>query len=392
MVDVNVGVVLPAAGSGERMSSGASLPKQYIKILKKPLFLYAVEAFLALDYVKKIVLVADNVGRMSTCLLDAGLGEDDRILVTGGDTTRHRSIRKGLQELQKFRDEFDLKVAIVHDAVRPFVPKALVDELVAESAGAGAAGPVRPLVSTVVRPDADSFLEGSLKRQLYANSETPQAFSLDILSSAYSQISEEELDEGTECLQLVQNYCGVRAKLIPTEQNLAKVTYHQDVFAVEAVLREKTTDVCVISEKETDVLRLLVDSLAGRVSSLKTILGSPSEKAKENGKTYNTVVLLHHKEIQPDLHLLDFANLIDLDRRGLIVHIIDHASVDGLQSMSVYNLHRNSRKMAHHYEKLHKGVVVIHCVSSNEVQKIISIVSALTLEDPHTFSGQTLFL
>lgn len=63
-----------------------------------------------------------------------------------------------------------------------------------------------------------------------------------------------------------------------------------------------------------------------------------------------------------------------------------------MQSMSVYNLHRNSRKMAHHYEKLHKGVVVIHCVSSNEAQKVTNIVISLLQSDPQTFSGQTLFL
>ena len=72
--------------------------------------------------------------------------------------------------------------------------------------------------------------------------------------------------------------------------------------------------------------------------------------------------------------------------------MIDHASVDELQSMSVYNLHRNSYKMAHNYEKLNKGVIVIHCVSSNELQKLVDIVVSLMQLDPFIFSGQTLFL
>uniref|UniRef100_A0A0A9Y6P3 2-C-methyl-D-erythritol 4-phosphate cytidylyltransferase-like protein n=1 Tax=Lygus hesperus TaxID=30085 RepID=A0A0A9Y6P3_LYGHE len=391
-MDFNVGVVLPSAGSGLRMNSADSVPKQYIKILKKPLFLYAVEAFSSLDYVKKIVLVADNVEKMTGCLLEFGLAENNRILVTRGCTTRHRSIKKGLQELEKFRDEFDLKVVVVHDAVRPFVPKTLMDELVRESLSSGAAGPTKSLVSTVVKPSPQGSLEDSLQRTLYANSETPQSFRFDILMSAYSKISEEDLDFGTECLQLVMKYCGVNAKLIPTEHDLSKVTYNRDVYTVESVLKEKMSDVCIISERETEVLKLLADTLIGRVASLKTLVGSLSENSKENGKTYNNVVLFHHKEIQQDRHLLDFANLIDLERRGLIIHIIDHASIDGLQSMSVYNLHRNSRKMAHHYEKLSKGVVVIHCVSSNELQRIASMVLSLISDDPQTFSGQTLFL
>ncbi|KAF6206081.1 hypothetical protein GE061_017306 [Apolygus lucorum] len=391
-VDFSVGVVLPSAGSGERMNSAASLPKQYIKILKKPLFLYAVEAFFSLDYVKKIVLVADNVERMTGCLLEFGLHDNSRILVTKGGTTRHRSIKKGLQELEKFRDELDLKVVVVHDAVRPFVPKTLIDELVRESHSNGAAGPTKPLVSTVVKPSAQGTLENSLQRSLYANSETPQSFQFDLLMSAYSKLSEEDLEFGTECLQLILKYCGVNAKLVPTEHDLSKVTYNRDVYTVESLLKEKMSDVCIISDRETEVLKLIADTLTGRVASLQTLVGSLSDKAKDNGKTYNTVVLFHHKEIQQDRHLLDFANLIDLERRGLIIHIIDHASIDGLQSMSVYNLHRNSRKMAHHYEKLSKGVVVIHCVSSNEVQRIASMVLSLISDDPQTFSGQTLFL
>lgn len=76
----------------------------------------------------------------------------------------------------------------------------------------------------------------------------------------------------------------------------------------------------------------------------------------------------------------------------MIIHIIDNAKIDGMQSMSVYNLHRSGRTMAHHYEKLRKGVVVIHCITTNEDRQLVELVVTLVQADPLTFTGQTFFL
>lgn len=53
----------------------------------------------------------------------------------------------------------------------------------------GASGATRPLVSTVIKPDADNFLEESLDRCQYVASETPQAFQIPILSRAYKKVN-----------------------------------------------------------------------------------------------------------------------------------------------------------------------------------------------------------
>ena len=60
------------------------------------------------------------------------------------------------------------------------------------------------------------------------------------------------------------------------------------------------------------MVQLLCDSLNGRVRSLE-VVGDPSTKDSE--KMFNIVILFHSREIQQDLHLLDFASLIDLDKQ-----------------------------------------------------------------------------
>lgn len=390
MVEFDVGVVIPCAGSSERM--GGSIPKQYIKIMGRPLFLYAVEEFRSLNYVKKISLVVDNVEHVSNILQEHGLGECQKIMLTSGSSSRHRSIKAGLQDLHRVCEvpDSEIKVVIVHDGVRPFVCVDLLTDLIKTASTVGAAGFVRPLVSTILSTNQESTMEKALIRNQHLASETPQAFQFSLLLSAYNKCSEEELDNGTECLQLVLSHCGINAKLIPGKEELFKVTHKKDLYIAEGLLREKTTDVCIITDEENEAVGLLHDSLHDKVGSLEVVVGDPSSKNLD--KTYNIVILFHSREIQQDLHLLDFASLIDLDKQGLIIHVIEHASVEGLQGVSVYNLHRNSRKMAHNYEKLRKGVVIVHSVSSNENQRLVDILTTVVTSGYQIFSGQTLFI
>lgn len=51
------------------------------------------------------------------------------------------------------------------------------------------------------------------------------------------QCLEEDLDLGTECLQLALKYCNVRAKLIAGSEDLWKVTYKKDLYTAQASIR-----------------------------------------------------------------------------------------------------------------------------------------------------------
>ena len=63
---------------------------------------------------------------------------------------------------------------MIHDAARPFLDAATLDGVIDAAWKYGAAGVVRPLVSTVVRPDEDGFLSETLVRADYRASEMPQ--------------------------------------------------------------------------------------------------------------------------------------------------------------------------------------------------------------------------
>ncbi|XP_066928339.1 D-ribitol-5-phosphate cytidylyltransferase-like isoform X2 [Clytia hemisphaerica] len=160
----------------------------------------------------------------------------DKVKLVIGKDTRHRSINVGVNSIESSADD----IVIVHDAVRPFLKEDFLKQLVEQAIINKAAGAVRALVSTVVKCDVDGFMESSLVRSQYRESHTPQAFQFEVLENAYKQCSQEDFNHGTECLDLVQKYCGVRPKLVDGPEYLWKVTHQKDIILMESFLqREK---------------------------------------------------------------------------------------------------------------------------------------------------------
>lgn len=66
----------------------------------KPLFLYALEEFNRMQWVKKIILVVDNPEHVQG-LLEESHANREKVSVVQGEHTRHRSIRAGVLALQR---------------------------------------------------------------------------------------------------------------------------------------------------------------------------------------------------------------------------------------------------------------------------------------------------
>ncbi|XP_069167344.1 uncharacterized protein [Procambarus clarkii] len=165
-----------------------------------------------------------------------------KVTVVQGGGSRHRSIMTGLEALAD--DPPD--VVVVHDGVRPILPLYTLTQVVSAAERYGAAGAVRPLVSTVVKPDSKGFLQESLVRNHYRNSEMPQAFSYTMLREAYRRCSEEELEHGTECLAVALHHAGVIPKLVPGTPHLWKVTEERDLVVARSVMPRHTRGVALV--------------------------------------------------------------------------------------------------------------------------------------------------
>lgn len=161
--------------------------------------------------------------------------DHNHVSVTEGADTRHRSIYNAVKAIPYVCPDVD--IVIIHDAVRPVVDEECVLAVVNAAFEHGAAGAVRSLVSTVVCTDRAGFLDHSLDRLKYRASEMPQAFKYDVIKLAYDKSTDYDLDYGTECLHLAQQYGGAKVWLVEGPDSLWKITHRKDIIAFEGLLK-----------------------------------------------------------------------------------------------------------------------------------------------------------
>lgn len=233
--------VVPAAGTGTRMGGQIDEPKQYVEVLGVPLVAHCLRGLEAAPWIEEVVVVADCKLKMTKALERTKL-KKTRIVEGGG--TRHRSIWVGVEALADNPPE----LLVVMDGVRPLVPLDMLEEIVLAAEDKGAAGPVLPLVSTVVLPDEDQCLQETLVRTNYWNTEMPQAFRYTMLRNAYHKCSDHELDHGTECLAVVQDHCGVKPKLVRGTPDMWKVTYPKDLVVARVLLPRHLSTLALVAD------------------------------------------------------------------------------------------------------------------------------------------------
>ncbi|XP_048195705.1 D-ribitol-5-phosphate cytidylyltransferase isoform X2 [Perognathus longimembris pacificus] len=281
---IAVAAVLPAGGCGERM--GVPTPKQFCPILERPLISYTLQALERVYWIKDIVVAVtrENMGTMRNVIQKY---QHKRISLVEAGETRHRSIFNGLKALAKDQPDSQLskpEVVIIHDAVRPFVEEDVLLKVVIAAKEHGAAGAIRPLVSTVISASADGCLEHSLERARHRASEMPQAFLFDVIYEAYRQCSDYDLEFGTECLHLALKYSHMKAKLVEGSPDLWKVTYKRDLYAAESIIKERIShEICVLMNPKDDIEPIdhLLKALKNELNDVKIESGALSQVGRD---------------------------------------------------------------------------------------------------------------
>ncbi|CAK6958989.1 D-ribitol-5-phosphate cytidylyltransferase isoform X1 [Scomber scombrus] len=286
-VDFPVSVVLPAGGTGER--TGLQTPKQFCSFLGRQLISYTIQAFERVSWIQTIVVVVakENTDLMTDIIQRF---QHRKVRVVPGGSTRHRSICNGVLALGSGQDEEGgstaerPKVVIIHDAVRPFVEEDFLYKIAMAAKEQGAAGAIRPLVSTVIATTSEGYLDHSLERAKYRASEMPQGFTYDVIHQAYQSCTESDFEFGTECLHLALQYCGTNAKLIEGPPTLWKVTYKRDLAAAESIIKEALSrTACVITGGSAQAVTL-AEALQKAVGALEMELDAIPDLMGDNAR------------------------------------------------------------------------------------------------------------
>jgi len=212
--------IVVAAGSGSR--AGGS--KQWRMLGGQPVVRWSVEALLTAGAGSVIVVIPPEAEAEAIQALD-GLGGWRSVAGAG---TRAGSVCNGLAALTGPDDQ----PVLVHDAARPFLDRAIIARCLEALCDADGALPAMPVADSLRRAE-DGLVSGSVDRDGLWRAQTPQAFRLGTLRTAYAAWPADEpaTDEAT-----VVQRAGGRVRIVEGDARLMKLTYPEDFTMAEALI------------------------------------------------------------------------------------------------------------------------------------------------------------
>jgi 2-C-methyl-D-erythritol 4-phosphate cytidylyltransferase len=223
----NTAIVL-ASGSGVRF--GGKVPKQFLPLLDKPVFLYSVETLARHPGIQKVVVVCHPDWNEGCRQWMAHL-QTPWTVVPGGDT-RMESGWNGLQAAGS-----DTQLVLIHDAARPLLRPALISELLEAAHLHGAVVPAVPCADTLIETH-EQHVAAIPERVRIRRVQTPQAFRYSLLLEAFRRARHDGVQNPTDDAGLVYRL-GLPVVWIPGDEENIKITTQADFLAAETLLRSR---------------------------------------------------------------------------------------------------------------------------------------------------------
>lgn len=218
--------VIVAGGKGNRM--GSELPKQFIQLNDKPILMYTLLTFklYIADIQIILVLPANDIQLWKELCIKHSFNIEHTI-AEGGETRFH-SVKNGLQLVDN-----DSLVAI-HDGVRPFVSKSVIENSFITAQTHKAVVPVIDIVDTI--RELGGSESHTVSRDKYKIVQTPQTFLSNIVKDAYSQDYDDKFTDDASVVESV----GVKIKLIEGNRENIKITTPFDLIIGNALVKCST--------------------------------------------------------------------------------------------------------------------------------------------------------
>lgn len=230
--DCEIWAVVPAAGIGKRMQSDK--PKQYLKLIDRPVIEHTINRLLAVDQVKGIVV---SLQRDDPYWPDVKIESDKPVLVAAGGEERCHSVMNALEVLAKQSgNKAEATWALVHDAVRPCVSMGDIDKLIQIAAGNESGGLLAmPVRDTMKRQDDKQRVKQTVDRIGLWHALTPQLFACDQLSAALISALETGFLVTDESSAMER--AGHSPRLVQGSEDNIKITRPADLRLAELYLK-----------------------------------------------------------------------------------------------------------------------------------------------------------
>ena len=223
--------LIPAAGKGTRF--GGELPKQYQALHGRAILAYAIDTLAVHTPLARVYVVHGEEDKR--CAQVTGAGYRVTTMPCGG-ATRAASVRNGLASLRGELTDEDW--VLVHDAVRPCLPKDALRRLLQEVGDDPVGGLLAiPVADTLKREDKNGRVAATEPRAGLWQAQTPQMFRYGVLWDAYQTFGGLDATDEAEAVEKI----GKQPKLVLGSSANFKITYPADLLIAEAILRPAGT-------------------------------------------------------------------------------------------------------------------------------------------------------
>ena len=218
-----IDAVIVAAGSGTRL--GPDIPKAFVSLAGKPLFLHSLECLATHNSIKSIVLVAPP----------DMLHEAEKIVSINHFAKKVSSVPGGKERWQSVQSGVNACASewvLVHDAARPFISQAVIDSVLEKMAGFDAVITVTPEVDTVRHFKDDRAME-TVDRSTLVRVGTPQLFRTAMLKKAF--LSAERMVPPPTDEAVLMEAMGIPVAIAWGDPLNFKITTQSDLLLAEAL-------------------------------------------------------------------------------------------------------------------------------------------------------------
>lgn len=231
---MKVTAVIVSAGIGQRFMDGKK--KQFLPLAGKPVLARTLDPFERCPLVNAVVLVVGQED-LEFCLKEIVEKYQYKKIsrIVPGGKTRQESVRNGMDAVPE-----DVEMVVIHDGVRPFVTREMIEESVRSAIRFQAVVVATPVKDTIKTVDAGGSIRETLDRNFLWQVQTPQTFQTRIIRDALRKAAEDGF-LGTDDASLVERM-GVKVHVVQGSYANIKITTPEDLLLATFLLQTNNPD------------------------------------------------------------------------------------------------------------------------------------------------------
>lgn len=223
-VKTDVGVVIPAAGTGERFGG----KKQFKTLRGRPIYYHALLPFLEIESVSEVVVVMPEESIQQADRELRSVTTAKSIQVIAGGKRRQDSVYKGINALSK-----NCEYICIHDAVRPFVTQDQILNVISAGRNTGGAILAIPAKDTVKQVKSKE-IRATIPREKVWLAQTPQVFRRRRFIEACQSVEDSET-QITDESSIMEQFGDIVSVVEGSALNI-KITTPEDWIIAETIM------------------------------------------------------------------------------------------------------------------------------------------------------------